>query len=112
MNRLLEALKSAHRIELLIIIAVLCVLLVLGSANCGRNTPVSSEAEMRMEHILSQIDGAGQVSVMLAEGEDGFLGCVVAAEGKDMKTVLELQRAVQALTALDLSRIEIVQSKR
>lgn len=112
MKRLLDALKSAHRIELLIIAAMLCVLLVLGMGYPRGDTNLRSDAERRMERILSRIEGAGKVSVMLAEQEDRYLGCVVAAEGGDVKTMLELQRAVQALTDLELERIEIVQGKR
>lgn len=111
MKRLMDALKSAHRIELLIIAAMLCVLLVLSMGNLSGDTSLRSDAERRMERILSRIEGTGKVSVMLAEQQDGYLGCVVAAGGSDAQTMLELQRAVQALTGLELSRIEIVRGK-
>ena len=112
MKRLLDALKSVHRIELLVIAAALCILLVLGLGEYRPDQTAASDAEKRMERILSRIEGAGKVSVMLAEHEDGYQGCVVAAQSSDVQTILEIQRAVQALTALELSRIEVVQAKR
>lgn len=110
MKQLLEVLKSARRIELLIITAVLSIALVLALQT--QQPSLASDTERRLERILAQIEGAGKVSVMLAEQEDGYLGCVVAAQGSDIQTMLQMQRAVQALTALELGRIEIVQADR
>ena len=69
--------------------------------------------EKRMERLLSSIEGAGRVSVMISQGTDGEIaGVVVAASGADdLRVMLELQRAVRTLTGLELDRIEIVKSK-
>ena len=49
---------------------------------------------------------------MLAGTEDTPEGAVVAASGAgDARVVLELQRAVRALTGLELEKIEIVKSR-
>ena len=112
MKQLLVALKSARKIEILIIAAMLCILLVLcmGGENIKDG---ANDEEKRMQHILSQIEGSGRVSVMITHNDDGeYAGVVVASSGADdVRAMLELQRAVKALTGLELEAIEIVKSK-
>lgn len=112
MKQLFESLKSARKIEILVIAAMICVLLVLymGDINPAGG---ASEEEKRMQRILSEIEGAGKVSVMIASrDESGISGVVVAASGADnIRVMLELQRTVQTLTGLNLDQIEIVKSR-
>lgn len=107
MKQLLDALHSAKRIEILIIGVMLCTLLVLYMGE-GKPDASSEDPESRLEALLGEIEGAGEVQVMLAEDKGGAL---VLAEGADnMRTVLEIQRALRAITGLELDRIEIVKS--
>lgn len=111
MNRLLEALKTARKAEILIIVALACMLLLcLGGDREARI--VSTEVEVRLECVLSEIEGAGKVCVMLSENdEEQPLGAVVVAQGADeMHVVLEIQRAVKALTGLETQYIEVIKS--
>lgn len=112
MKQLFEALRAARKIELLVIAAVLCALLLLymGDGEGG----AANEAEARMERVLSRIEGAGRVSVMISEGAGGeIVGAVVVAGGADdLHVSLELQRAVQTLTGLELEQIEVAKSER
>lgn len=109
MSRLLESLRSARKIELLILIVFVCALLVIGLS--GRDAQ-GTDAEARMSALLSRIEGAGRVHVLLSEDAEGnCTGAVIASPGADdVRVVLELQRAVQTLTELALDRIEIVKS--
>ena len=110
MRQLGDLLKGARRIEFWIAAAAACALLALALSG-GTGSGTDSD-EARMERILSRIEGAGKVSVMLSGGEDAPGGAVVAASGADdARVVLELQRAVRALTGLELEKIEIVKSK-
>ena len=109
MKQLGEVLKGARRSEFWIAAAAICALLAL---SLGSGDSAAGGAEARMERILSQIEGAGKVTVMLSDEEGAARGAVVAASGAgDARVVLELQRAVRALTGLELDRIEIVKSK-
>lgn len=105
-------LKSARKIEMLVIAALLCTILVLCMGE-GKVTTAANTDEKRMQSILSQIDGAGRVSVMLAEDAEGQMtGAVVVASGaENVHVMLEIQRAVRAITGLELENIEIVKSK-
>ena len=109
MKRLIESLRSVRKAELLILTVFLCVgLMVL--LNGTREADMSVEG--RMCAILSNIEGAGKVHVMLStDAEGGCTGAVITAEGADdVRTMLEIQRAVRTLTGLPLERIEIVKS--
>lgn len=111
MRQLLDALKSARRIETLVIIAMLCALLVLGMGGGSVETDLRSDSEARMERILSSICGAGKVRVMLSGDAQNPTGCVISSPGaEDIRVMLQLQRSAQAITGLDLSKIEIVQA--
>lgn len=109
MKQLFEAFKSARNIEILILIAMLCTLFVMWMG--GAVQPDGEEA--RMERLLSGIDGAGKVSVMIAQGSDGEIGgvVVVSSGADDIRVKLELQRVVRTLTGLELEKIEIVKSR-
>ena len=111
MKQLFEALKSARKIEVLILFATICVLLVLWMSGDGAGCMDSEEA--RMERLLSGIEGAGKVSVMIAQGSDGEIGgvVVVSSGADDIRVKLELQRVVRTLTGLELEKIEIVKSR-
>ena len=108
MKQLFETIKAARWLELAIAAGLVCVLIVLALGSGGGSA--SSDEEARMERILSKIEGAGRVSVMLARNYAGeCTGAVVVASGaEDIEVMLRLQRAVHALTNLELSQIEIV----
>ena len=108
MKQVFETIKAARWLELAIAAGLVCVLIVLALGSGGESA--ASDEEARMERILSKIDGAGRVNVMLArDGAGACTGAVVVASGaEDVEVMLRLQRAVQALTKLELSQIEIV----
>lgn len=114
MKQLMNALKTVQKVQWLAVAAAVCVLLILGMGSGGKQETVSTAEEIRMERILSEMDGIKSVSVMISyDAQQEKSGVVVAASGRnDVRTMLELQRAVQTLTGLDLNQIEIVISKR
>lgn len=113
LKQLIEAFKTARRTEIILIIAAICALLYClmdGSAQ-GR---IATDEEKRIQNILSRIEGAGKVHVMLSTDEAGsHQGAIIAAGGAEEIAVrLELQQAMHTLTGLELERIEVVKSKR
>lgn len=114
MKQLMNALKTVRRTELLVIAAAVCVLLILCMGNTDTAETLATDEEMRMARFLTQIEGVEKASVMISHGPDQQKsGVAVAAVGTDdIRTLLEIQRAVQTLTGLDLNQIEIVISRR
>ena len=101
-----ETIKAARWLELTIAAALICILIVLAMSDGGNG----NDEEERMQRILSGIEGAGRVRVMIARDEGGnCTGVVVVASGaEDVEVMLRLQRAVQALTQLELRQIEVI----
>ncbi len=104
---MLDRLKGLRFGEVLLAAAVLAVCMLLAARSGGGSTAL----EERMETVLSQVEGAGRVRVLLSRAEDGgpVTGAVIVAEGaSSMRVLLELQRAAKALLALDLEQIEVL----
>lgn len=76
--------------------------------------PVSSEArsplELRLERILSGIEGVGRVSAMVAQDDGGAVtGVLLVCDGEvGLRAGLRLQRAVQTLLDVDLEDISVI----
>lgn len=80
-----------------------------------------TELEIRMESVLSCVEGAGKVRVLVSSGdtaavfsqaEERRTGVVVVAEGaENIRVALELERAVQALLGVNADQIEILDMK-
>lgn len=110
MKQFLSALRAARNLELCIIALLLAIaLLVCINTGAGGGGEASGE-ERRMQRILSTIDGAGRVRVMLSCDAGGTCtGAVIAASGADDLLVqLKIQSAVQTLTGLELDQIDVV----
>ena len=64
-------------------------------------TYTEGSMEARLARVLSQIEGAGQVEVLVMQNDAGILGVVIVADGAQQLTVRsDLMRA--AMTALDV----------
>lgn len=113
LKQLIEAFKAARKTEIILIAAALCALFLCLTDGSSLKE-AATEEEKRIQHILSQIEGAGKVHVMLSEDESGLKqGAVVAAAGAErIEVMLELQQVMHTLTGLELDRIEVVKSKR
>lgn len=113
--------KAARGLEwiLLIVVAAIAVLM-LGQGGGEAPSGAGTELEERMERVLSSIEGAGKVRVMINSEEiaqafsqspqgEKVIGVLVVAEGAgDLKVAMEISRAVRALTGVDASAIEVM----
>ncbi len=110
MKQFLNALRAARKLELCILTLALAVALLLLVNSGGMNGGEASGEERRMQRILSAIDGAGRVRVMLSsDANGGYTGAVIAASGaNEILVQLRIQSAVQTLTGLELERIDVV----
>ena len=109
-KRLLEGLRGARRIEWFAALALAALLALMLFNHSGDGGGSGTELELRVERILGRVEGAGKVSAMIAQDEDGTVtGAVIVAEGlSDIRTYLRLQRAVSALLDVAQDRIEII----
>ena len=111
-KRLLDRLRGARRIELFaaLALAALLALMLIDFDHKGDAGETRTALESRMERVLQRIEGAGRVSAMITQDENGAVtGVLIVADGMtDMLTYLRLQRAVSALLDVEADRIEII----
>ncbi len=111
MKKIAETFRSARKIELVLVAVMIAVMAVLLLGQQDAAVTASGNAEQRLESILSRIEGAGRVDVMLCGEDGGYTGCVVIAEGAhDVRVVLKMQRAVQAAFGILPENTEIIAS--
>lgn len=108
-SRLARLLKGARKLEIFIGIAIVAAALLAFSGASGSRQTTSIES--RMERVLSAIDGAGRVSVLINDDSDGEVkGVLVVAEGAgDLVVRMRLMSAVKATLGTEASRIEIIE---
>ena len=106
-----ERLRGARGIEILAALAVAALLALALLRGVGaRDATERTALEARLESILSDIDGAGDVRAMVTQDGEGRVtgALIVASELDSVRTYLNLQSAVATLLEVDLSRVEIV----
>jgi len=114
-----EKLRGARHIEWVLLAGLLAAFFLL----TGRAEPTnqSTALEKRMENVLSMIEGAGRVRVLVnqTDSAEAFspsgrqaAGVVVVAEGADRASVrLDLVSAVTSLTGLKADKITVIKMK-
>ncbi|MBO4554631.1 MAG: hypothetical protein J5713_02505 [Clostridia bacterium] len=69
---------------------------------------VMTDEELRLSNVLSSIDGAGDVSVMISKVGDSIVGVIVIAEGaKDISVRLRLLDATSTALGVDKSVVNV-----
>ncbi|MBQ3575732.1 MAG: hypothetical protein IJA26_08670 [Clostridia bacterium] len=111
MKRILETFKSARKIEIVLLVVFVAAALVFVMEKGTFVPAAAGEDEIRLQRLLSQIEGSGDVSVMLSSGAGGYTGCVVVADGAaDMRVIIKMQRAIQAAVNIPPENIELIPS--
>lgn len=113
MKNLMGLLKSARWFELLVFVALIAILLVCALNSSGQKSALYTDEERRLGEVLSEIDGAGRVLVMLRQNaaDGSYCAAVVTAEGaENLRVMFKLQQVVKTLTGLKTEQIEIVKS--
>ena len=73
----------------------------------------TSETEQRLENILSQMQGIGEVHVMITYRQENQVeGVVVVAEGGEQGVIVQkITEVVRALFDVDSHKIKVIDSK-
>ena len=67
-----------------------------------------TDEELRLSNVLSSIDGAGDVSVMISKVGDSIVGVIVIAEGaKEISVRLRLLDATSTALGVDKSVVNV-----
>lgn len=110
MKTIIESLRAARHIELLILIVLLAALALFMLGGARREPATGTALEARLEKLLKRIEGAGDVHVMISlDGDDRPVGAAVVTDRPlTVRATLEIQSAIQALLDIDLDRIRVI----
>ncbi len=113
LTKLMDGLRGARKVEYLALILLVALAVLFWAQNRAPETAASTDLERRLESTLSQVAGAGDVRVMIAQAEDGGVtGVLIVAEGADdMGVYLALAEAARTLLGVDAKSIEIARMR-
>lgn len=110
-SKLFQKLKSIKHIEIIIaVIFAIIIMLIYISSTETKSVSTSASLEARLENILSDIEGAGDVSVLINTTSNEVIdGVIVVASGAENITVkLNILKAVQTVLKIPTAQIEIL----
>ncbi len=83
------------------------------NANSQSSLVVANETEKRISRLLQEIEGVGEVEVMICETEEGVQSVVVVCEGaNDLQVIMNVREAVSAALGAELKSIKIYVKKK
>ena len=125
LGALVEKMKADKKFELVVYsVLILIGILIFAVSSCDGlslldNTGTTEknagrgadDVEGQLEDILSSIDGAGEVKVMIVRSDDGTIcGAIVTAQGAaDIAVRERLQNAVRTVLGIEIGQVEIFQ---
>lgn len=116
-NPFVKKVFRSKKLRLVISAIIIALALIIYSGVSEKKTEevstVMDEEETRLSKVLSSIEGAGQVEVMIVR-EDGIVtGVLVVAEGaKDIGVMLKLLDATSTVMGVDKSVVEVYQMEQ
>lgn len=120
---LVVKLKKIKNIEFILCLFIIAIALLLYSGltkQSKTDTPVSSTTsasqssdEVRLAEILSAIDGAGEVNVMITHTDGNISGVLVVASGaKDLSIRLKLLEATKVALNVNADIVSVYASNK
>lgn len=117
MKKAVDFLKNNKAIVIIsaIIIALIILVVTVGGGNASISVGTSDEkskTELKLEQILSSIEGVGDSNVMINEGADGIEGVIIVCRGAGnimvrndiinaVATALNIQKNIIAVYAMN-----------
>ena len=116
-NPFVKKVFRSKKLRLVISAIIIAVALIIYSGVIEKKTEeistVMGEEEIRLSKVLSSIEGAGQVEVMIVREDGVVTGVLVVAEGaKDIGVMLKLLDATSTVMGVDKSVVEVYQMEQ
>ena len=116
-NPFVKKVFRSKKLRLVISAIIIALALIIYSSVSEKKTEevsaVMDEEETRLSKVLSSIEGAGQVEVMIVREDGVVTGVLVVAEGaKDIGVMLKLLDATSTVMGVDKSVVEVYQMEQ
>lgn len=107
--------QNKNALIVLLLLAVLIVIALSFGGNKSKAVSLTgsddynkSETEIKLQQILSSIDGVGNAEVMINEGQDGIEGVIIVCDGADsLMTRNDIINAVVTVLKIKSNNIAI-----
>ena len=117
-SKIISKLRGVKNIQIVVALIIIAVALIIYSNVISKTKTTSkseslaasvmTDEELRLSNVLSSIDGAGDVSVMISKVGDSIVGVIVIAEGaKDISVRLRLLDATSTALGVDKSVVNV-----
>ena len=116
-NPFVKKVFRSKKLRLIISAIIIALALIIYSGVSEKKieevSAVMDEEETRLSKVLSSIEGAGQVEVMIVREDGVVTGVLVVAEGaKDIGVMLKLLDATSTVMGVDKSVVEVYQMEQ
>lgn len=116
-NPFVKKVFRSKKLRLVISAIIIALALIIYSGVSEKKTEevstIMDEEETRLSKVLSSIEGAGQVEVMIVREDGVVTGVLVVAEGaKDIGVMLKLLDATSTVMGVDKSVVEVYQMEQ
>ena len=105
---------NKNHLILFLLVGILLIVIAIPTDTGGIQTVSGTSLESRLEKVLGQMSGVGDVSVMITYQEDEMVqGVAVVAEGGDNSVVVRnITEVVQALFDVDSHKIKVIKGNQ
>ena len=103
-----------NHLVLFLLVGILLIVIAIPTDSGEIQTAAGTSLENRLEKVLGQMSGVGEVSVMITYREDENVeGVAIVAEGGDNAVVVRnITEVVQALFNVDSHKIKVIKGNQ
>lgn len=105
---------NKNHLVLFLLVGILLLVIAIPTDSGEIQTAAGTSLENRLEKVLGQMSGVGEVSVMITYREDENVeGVAIVAEGGDNAVVVRnITEVVQALFNVDSHKIKVIKGNQ
>ena len=105
---------NKNHLVLFLLVGILLIVIAIPTDSGEIQTAAGTSLENRLEKVLGQMSGVGEVSVMITYREDENVeGVAIVAEGGDNAVVVRnITEVVQALFDVDSHKIKVIKGNQ
>ncbi len=105
---------NKNHLVLFLLVGILLIVIAIPTDNREIQAGTRTEIEKRLENVLGEMTGVGEVSVMVTYQEDEKVeGVAIVAEGGDNAVVVRnITEVVQALFDVDSHKIKVIKGNQ
>ncbi len=104
-----KRLRESLGIVVIVLLLLVVVVFIVRNENDSKNVALQgTETEQKLASILREIDGVGEVQVMIGETEEGQRSVVVVCDGaRNLQVIMDVREAAAAAVGTQENQVKI-----